>query len=343
MSAKDVYFDLETQGPINQSIGRKELAYLFKGGPTYYKEDLLVGITEAITWNFLPLFHTTLDSKPDIQFLKDGKKISLSAMIFDIVGEVGAVGPKSGDRPDHLVDTLRAWAKIARVQGDEPNGKEEEQISVQLRGKVKVEKSSGSGPERTSSNEPGYLQSIEQRNPAFCATLTAGYLRLEDAQEQVMKFVNEMSVTASLILAEKTVDLIQRFHEGNLGELEALMTEEVRHELSGLSYEQQKSVRDQLNADLEELKAKGPSTESVKGDMGVLANRRFARSSKGFYTLIPARAQDGDTIALIKGADLPLIIRKVDSGWVLLGEAYVHGIMGGEAFEEEQCQRIIII
>jgi hypothetical protein len=45
----------------------------------------------------MPLFHTTLDSKPDIQFLEDGKRISLSGMIFDIVDEVGAIGPKTGD------------------------------------------------------------------------------------------------------------------------------------------------------------------------------------------------------------------------------------------------------
>jgi hypothetical protein len=277
-------------------------------------------------------------------------------MIFDIVGEVGAVGPKNGDRPNLVVDTVRAWTEIARIQGYEANGKKEEQIlvrkrgfrsflrgSLRLCGNEKVEESSGGGPERKSSSEPDYLQSTEQRNLAFCATLTAGYMRLEDAQEKVMKFVHEMSVAASLNLAETTLNLIQRFHEGKLGDFEALMTEEVRRELSGLSYEQQKSARDQLKADLEELKAKAPSTESVKRPMGVLTNRRFARSSKGYYTLVPARAQAGDTIVLIKGADLPLIIREVDSGWVLLGEAYVHGIMGGEAFEEEQCQQFIII
>ena len=304
----------------------------------------------------MPLFHTTLDSKPDIQFLEDGKRIALSGMIFDIVDEVGAIGPKTGDRPDLLVDTVRAWTKIARVQGDEPNGKKKEQISVQkpgfesflgaslkLHDKEKVEKSSGSGPERRSSSEPGYLKSIKQRDSAFCATLTAGYMRLEDAQEQVMKFVYEMSLAASLNFAEDTVGLIQRFHEGNLRDLGGFMTEELRHELSGLSHKKQKSVRDQLNADLEELEAKRPSTELVQRRMRVLTNRRFARSSKGYYTLVPARAQVGDTIALIKGADLPLIIRKVDSGWVLLGEAYVHGIMGGEAFEEDQCQKFTII
>jgi hypothetical protein len=168
-------------------------------------------------------------------------------------------------------------------------------------------------------------------------------MRPEDAQEQVMKLANEMSVAASLNLVRDTVCLIQRFHEGNLGDLEAFMTEELRRELSGPSHEQQKSVRDQLNADLEELEAKGPSTKFVKRRMGVLTNRRFARSSKGYYTLVPARAQNGDTIALIKGADLPLIIREMDSGWVLLGEAYVHGIMGGESFEEDQCQKFTII
>lgn len=44
----------------------------------------------------------------------------------------------------------------------------------------------------------------------------------------------------------------------------------------------------------------------------------------------------GDKIYIILGCALPVILRKVDNGYRLIGDSYVHGIMKGEVMEELQ-------
>ncbi|PMD46045.1 HET-domain-containing protein [Hyaloscypha variabilis F] len=66
-------------------------------------------------------------------------------------------------------------------------------------------------------------------------------------------------------------------------------------------------------------------------------------SKKGYIGLAPEFAAPGDTICVILGAIAPYVLRKVSGGgFELVGEAYVHGIMDGEAMdmgldEEEFC------
>ncbi|KAE9368056.1 HET-domain-containing protein [Stipitochalara longipes BDJ] len=57
-------------------------------------------------------------------------------------------------------------------------------------------------------------------------------------------------------------------------------------------------------------------------------------SKKGYIGLAPASAIPGDIVCVIFGAIVPYILRRVsDKGFELVGEAYVHGIMDGEAIE----------
>ena len=67
------------------------------------------------------------------------------------------------------------------------------------------------------------------------------------------------------------------------------------------------------------------------------------RTHNGYIGLAPHLAQNGDVIALAKGARTPLVLRSRPNGnWELVGDIYVHGIMQGEAFEEDKCEEIII-
>ena len=60
--------------------------------------------------------------------------------------------------------------------------------------------------------------------------------------------------------------------------------------------------------------------------------RRVARTGKGHLALVASEAPVGDSIGVSKGGKVPLIIRPVGvNSWELLGDAYVHGIMKGEA------------
>ncbi|KAI4595164.1 hypothetical protein KJ359_007139 [Pestalotiopsis sp. 9143b] len=72
--------------------------------------------------------------------------------------------------------------------------------------------------------------------------------------------------------------------------------------------------------------------------------RRLARGANGYLCLVPAQAVEGDMVILAKGGKAPLVIRPHDEDagageyWQLVGEAYVQGIMNGEAWNETKCQ-----
>lgn len=73
--------------------------------------------------------------------------------------------------------------------------------------------------------------------------------------------------------------------------------------------------------------------------------RRLGFTQNGRVCLLPSRVELGDKIALIQGGRVPVVLRaRGDSGSrELIGEAFVHGIMDGEAFEEGKCVNFSIL
>jgi hypothetical protein len=66
------------------------------------------------------------------------------------------------------------------------------------------------------------------------------------------------------------------------------------------------------------------------------AQRRVCVTEKGYVCLVPAFSKIGDTVAVVLGAQAPLVVRRVEGTaqerkYRLVGECYVHGIMYGEA------------
>ncbi|KAL7799822.1 heterokaryon incompatibility domain-containing protein [Trichoderma ceciliae] len=64
------------------------------------------------------------------------------------------------------------------------------------------------------------------------------------------------------------------------------------------------------------------------------AGWRFFKSSRGWYGLARSRALPGDQVCLLLGADVPFIIRPSGNDHLLVGEAYVHGMMYGGLIEK---------
>lgn len=72
-------------------------------------------------------------------------------------------------------------------------------------------------------------------------------------------------------------------------------------------------------------------------------NRRFAVSRKGYFGLFPCTTKPGDQIFIFPGGKVPLILRPVgssdggkdepDTEFKLVGDAYVHGVMDGQAWD----------
>jgi hypothetical protein len=80
--------------------------------------------------------------------------------------------------------------------------------------------------------------------------------------------------------------------------------------------------------------------------------RRLFRTSAGFLGMGSRRVRSGDEVWLIAGAPTPFLLRpvtvesgKVSKKFELLGEAYVHGIMKGEAVKgrESNIERIELV
>lgn len=68
------------------------------------------------------------------------------------------------------------------------------------------------------------------------------------------------------------------------------------------------------------------------------ADRRLARSSKGYLALVPAESCIGYSLVLLRGGRIPYVCWPQNSRWKLIGDSYVHGIMYGEAWEEAKCE-----
>ncbi|KAG8530599.1 uncharacterized protein KY384_004637 [Bacidia gigantensis] len=78
-----------------------------------------------------------------------------------------------------------------------------------------------------------------------------------------------------------------------------------------------------------------------------LQERRLVVTSKGFMGLVPSCTRLSDTIAVVLGAPIPFVFRPSEGdkeAVQLVGDAYIHGIMGGEAiyFEDFAPREIVI-
>jgi hypothetical protein len=62
--------------------------------------------------------------------------------------------------------------------------------------------------------------------------------------------------------------------------------------------------------------------------------RRLVRTSHGHFGLAPETAEPGDQVWLLQCAQVPFVLRpRLDGRYSLVGEAYIHGIMFGEAVD----------
>ncbi|OCK91867.1 HET-domain-containing protein [Cenococcum geophilum 1.58] len=76
-----------------------------------------------------------------------------------------------------------------------------------------------------------------------------------------------------------------------------------------------------------------------------ILNRKMIRTAQGYIGLASGTAKVGDLLSICKGSSVPLALRQFENSgrWELVGDAYVHGIMQGELFEDSKCRKIIII
>jgi hypothetical protein len=74
--------------------------------------------------------------------------------------------------------------------------------------------------------------------------------------------------------------------------------------------------------------------------------RQFAVTKKGYMALVPLGTQEGDWVAVFSGAATPHVLRAVTEGgdeFQVVGDAYVHGLMDGEAFRAKVRRETIVL
>jgi hypothetical protein len=64
------------------------------------------------------------------------------------------------------------------------------------------------------------------------------------------------------------------------------------------------------------------------------ACRKFLRTGRGFMGLAPQLAEVGDEVWVLLGCNVPMLLRKRDDYYILVGECFVYGIMQGEQTED---------
>jgi hypothetical protein len=64
-------------------------------------------------------------------------------------------------------------------------------------------------------------------------------------------------------------------------------------------------------------------------------DRRFPVTEKGYMGWCPENCIPGDFVTVLEGGPVPIILRPTagDEQYVVVGDAYIHGIMDGEAFD----------
>lgn len=63
-------------------------------------------------------------------------------------------------------------------------------------------------------------------------------------------------------------------------------------------------------------------------------------NSNGYMGVTPSDAKYNDYLCVALGASVPFILRKCRDRYKFIGEAYVHGLMHGEAIEMVENRKI---
>jgi hypothetical protein len=65
--------------------------------------------------------------------------------------------------------------------------------------------------------------------------------------------------------------------------------------------------------------------------MRACLNRLVFATSSGHFGLGPQTTKDGDIVAILYGCQWPVVLRKIEAYYKVIGLSYVHGLMYGEA------------
>jgi hypothetical protein len=295
-------------------------------------------VAEPFVVNQTSKFAATGDSKSSASF-PDSVTLVLSGHLFDTIGEVGDLS---------FIDYGAAWDALD--SDDEDDGESSE---------------TGKGKDASEGEDAGKEQdtSVTQDFASAGRLISGIYTNLADYTLQLAVYISwerlaradDESTAAALTGEPHAVAYMRtlcadqippadragaeadfRAWLGSLGALRAL----VRARVDGLP-----RVFRPLGF-LAHLRATWDEVPAFVERMAPTRMRRLGRTAgpagpgEGCLCLLPADARAGDQVWLVRGGRVPLVVRphgEDGEAWELVGEAYVHGIMYGEAFHDGAC------
>ncbi|KAL8724013.1 MAG: hypothetical protein Q9181_007026 [Wetmoreana brouardii] len=66
-----------------------------------------------------------------------------------------------------------------------------------------------------------------------------------------------------------------------------------------------------------------------------LLGNKISKTQNGYLANVPKVCEEGDIVAILYGWNVPFILRPVATGYLLVGDCYVHSIMHGEVIKED--------
>ncbi len=131
--------------------------------------------------------------------------------------------------------------------------------------------------------------------------------------------------------SESLVTAMQELQSSNSGSEESSVTEELKTTAT-----QEGMTKDHTLAKAEPAKRGRMATELASRLNRISTGRAIFRTEESYLGNGPQAVLPGDQVWIVAGAATPLVLRPRENGrFSMIGEAYVHGIMKGEAFERE--------
>jgi hypothetical protein len=157
--------------------------------------------------------------------------------------------------------------------------------------------------------------------PSPVESLNPDFAKFSDRYAQTKALINTLSQREDINGIIPTWDTIQRLIEAGEKENEGV-TE---------SPEKKRLDRD-VDAILESFRI-------------AYSGRRLFLTKHNYIGIAAQSLQKGDSLWILAGANVPMVLRRLPSGnWMFVGEAYMYGIMNGEAVEghQEELERICL-
>ena len=141
-------------------------------------------------------------------------------------------------------------------------------------------------------------------------------------------------LAASSTVAAKTIHSLSRILERRDVYANIQVMYDLREINHGLSPDQEHHLQQTLQAVLA-LESKSLPISRQLGT--IFASKRLITTTRGYVGAVPSSTRSGDLVFVLPGARMPFILSaKSDGKFTLVGEAYVHGIMQGEAFDSQR-------